>query len=283
VQEFGNEQAVDNPCPGTVSDAAGDHGGFSPKGKLYPVARNPSPDMRTFIFLCMHLSMVITAMKIIGINASPKGEKSQTRRLVMGVLEGARQAGADVTFIDLCSLDIAYCTACGTCYAKGECIHDDDFPMLYRKMVDADGIVLGSPNYINQVTAQMKTMLDRMADGIHCQEFTGKYACAVSTAGGSLAEDVAAYLNSAMFMLGAMTVGTAGVNFLGNPDVIIPAEKEAKDLGRKLVDAIRTHWKDPAQEKALAERKEYMKRLVQANRDLWKHEYDYWKGLGELK
>ena len=32
-------------------------------------------------------------MKILGINASPKGDKSQTRRLVMGVLEGARQAG----------------------------------------------------------------------------------------------------------------------------------------------------------------------------------------------
>jgi len=42
-------------------------------------------------------------MKIIGINASPKMEKSQTRRLVMGVLEGARQTGADVTFVDICT------------------------------------------------------------------------------------------------------------------------------------------------------------------------------------
>ena len=117
----------------------------------------------------------MATMKILGINASPKGEKSQTRRLVMGVLDGARAAGADVTFIDLCSLDIGYCTACGTCYAKGECIRDDDFPALLAKMLDADGIVLGSPNYINQVTAQLKTMLDRMADSIHCQSFAGKY------------------------------------------------------------------------------------------------------------
>jgi len=58
-------------------------------------------------------------MKILGINASPKMEKSQTRRLVMAVLEGARQTGADVTFVDICSLEIKYCTACGTCYAKG--------------------------------------------------------------------------------------------------------------------------------------------------------------------
>ncbi len=47
-------------------------------------------------------------MKIIGINGSPKREKSQTRRLVLGVLEGARQAGADVTFVDICGLDIKY-------------------------------------------------------------------------------------------------------------------------------------------------------------------------------
>ncbi len=95
-------------------------------------------------------------MKIVGINASPKREKSQTRLLVMGVLEGARKAGADVTFVDICSLEIKYCTACGTCYAKGECIHEDDFPMLFLKLMEADGIVLGSPNYINSVTAQLK-------------------------------------------------------------------------------------------------------------------------------
>ncbi len=119
---------------------------------------------------------VVVIMKIIGINANPKGEKSQTRRLVMGVLEGARQAGADITFVDICDLEIKYCTACGTCYAKGECIHDDDFPALLEKMLDADGIVLGSPNYINQVSAQLKTMLDRMADDVHCQTLAGTTA-----------------------------------------------------------------------------------------------------------
>ena len=82
-------------------------------------------------------------MKIIGINGSPKREKSQTRRLVQGVLEGARQTGADVTFVDICDLKVKYLYTCGTCYAKGECIHDDDFPALLEKMLDADGVVWG--------------------------------------------------------------------------------------------------------------------------------------------
>src|SRR5665647_515534 len=188
-------------------------------------------------------------MKIIGINGSPKREKSQTRRLVMGVLEGARQTGANITFVDLCSLDIKYCTACGTCYAKGECIHDDDFPMLLQKMLDADGIVLGSPNYINSVTAQLKTIFDRMADSIHCQSFAGKYGCSVSTAGGSMAEEVADYMNETMMHLGATTVGKVAVLVGPDPNAIVPAEMQAKELGRKLADAIKTQWVDPAQEK----------------------------------
>ncbi|WP_342771917.1 flavodoxin family protein, partial [Methanoculleus sp. UBA300] len=50
-------------------------------------------------------------------------------------------------------------------------IKDDDFSGLYQTMLESDGIVLGSPNYINSVTAQTKTLFDRMADAIHCQMF----------------------------------------------------------------------------------------------------------------
>ena len=221
-------------------------------------------------------------MKILGINGSPKGEKSQTRRLVMAVLEGARKTGADVTFVDICDLEIRYCTACGSCYAKGECIHDDDFPNLLDKMLDADGIVFGSPNYINSVTAQLKTLFDRMADSIHCQYFTGKYGCSVCTAGGSMADEVAEYMNETLLHLGATTVGKVGVNFQGNPDAIVPAEKKAKELGRKLADAIRTKWKDPAQQKIQAERREYFKSLITFNKDVWSHEYEHWKMMGWL-
>jgi len=225
----------------------------------------------------------VNLLKILGINASPKGEKSQTRRLVMGVLEGARHSGADITFIDICSLDINYCTACGACYANGECIHDDDYAMLLEKMLDADGIVLGSPNYINAVTGQLKTMLDRMADVVHCQQLAGKYVCSVCTAGGHYADEVADYMNMALLNFGATTVGKVGVLVGADPNAIGVGEKQAKELGKKLADAIKKNWKDPAQEAHHKEQKEYFKRLISFNKDLWTHEYEYWKGLGEMK
>jgi len=67
-----------------------------------------------------------------------------------------------------------------------------------------------------------------------------------------------------------------------DPDAIIGGEKQAKELGRKLAGAIKTKWQDPVQQKVQLERKEYFKRMISFNKDLWKHEYDYWKDLGEL-
>jgi multimeric flavodoxin WrbA len=155
--------------------------------------------------------------------------------------------------------------------------------MLLEKMMDADGIVLGSPNYINAVTAQMKTMLDRMADVVHCQSLAGKYGCSVCTAGGHYADEVAEYMNMALLNFGATTVGNVGVLVGADPNAIVVGEKQAKDLGKKLADAIKKKWKDPAQEAHHKERKEYFKRLISFNKDIWTHEYEYWKALGEMK
>ena len=151
-------------------------------------------------------------MKILGINASPRGSKSQTLRLVRAILDGAKAAGAETELVDLCKLNIEYCNACGTCFAEGKCIHDDDFGELYDKILNCNGLILGSPNYIHSVTAQMKTMLDRMADTIHCQLFTGKYGCSVATAGSPAWSEVTEYLNRVLIGFGANVVGQAGAS-----------------------------------------------------------------------
>lgn len=222
-------------------------------------------------------------MNIIGLNGSPHGNNSQTLRLLMKVLEGARDSGADVEYVDLCQLEINFCKGCGVCYAKGECTSADDYPELLEKILMADGIVIGSPNYINNVTAQTKVVLDRMADVIHCQLLSGKYGFAVSTAGGSGAEEVAAYLNRSLQQMGAKTVGLVGVNILGNPAAVTGREKEAYQLGTVLADAIINNEEYPDQEKLLRERAEYMKNLVLMNKEIWTHEYEFWKETGKIR
>ena len=221
-------------------------------------------------------------MKILGINGSPRGSRSQTLRLVRAVLDGAKSAGAEVELVDVAKLRIDYCIGCTVCYERGTCVLKDDFAELYQKMLDCDGIVLGSPNYIDSVTAQIKTMLDRMADAIHCQAFIGKYGCAVSTAGGSGADEVVDYLSSVLQTLGANTVGGIDVVLGGDPEAIVPAEGRAYELGKRLVQAIEKKETYPDQERRHAEMLERMLALDTANKDRWHHVYDYWREAGRI-
>ena len=146
-------------------------------------------------------------MRIIGLIASPRGKESSTLRLVQAVLAGAEKEGGETRLVDIYSLDIGYCTACGTCYATGECTLLDDFSDLFESILNADGIVLGAPNYIDSVPAPMKAVIDRMADAIHCQMLTGKFGCSVCTAGGSGEQEVMGYMNKVLTTLGVTVVG----------------------------------------------------------------------------
>jgi multimeric flavodoxin WrbA len=222
-------------------------------------------------------------MKVLGLNASPKGKESRTLQLVKAVLEGAREEGAQVELVDLYELEIEYCTACGACYASGDCTLEDDFAELFEKMMNAEGIVLGSPNYIDSITAPLKAVFDRMADAIHCQMFTGKYGCSVCTAGGSHYEEVVEYMNHVLTTLGATTVGGIGVAVGRDPVALPKAESEAVALGKKLAQSIRGEHKYPEQEEIHRQRRDYFCQLIRYNKAQWAHEYDWWVQMGWIK
>jgi multimeric flavodoxin WrbA len=218
-------------------------------------------------------------MKILGINGSPRGSKSRTLRLVNKVLEGAKSVGADVELVDVCKLNIEYCNGCEVCYKKGECTKKDDFQGLYDKILAADGLVMGSPNYIRSITAQMKTLLDRMADTIHCQLLTGKYSVNVATAGG-MGQDmtVTEYLNGIMLNFGSFVTGSAGAAMAQGPKALEDAEKRAFDLGIALAEDIRTKRDYAKQREKLEENRKHFMALVKRNRE-WEHEYEHWNKL----
>ena len=219
-------------------------------------------------------------MKILGINSSPRGKNSRTRALVDAVLDGTRQRGAETELVDIGALDIRYCLGRQVCYAEGECVQEDDLSDLWEKMMRADGIVIGSPVYINGVTAQLKTVIDRLADAIHCQMLVGKYGCAVTTAGSSGISEVLGYMKLWLNELGAVTVGEVGVAIGRNPAALDAAIIEARNLGQTLADAIQSkrHYAD--QESAIAERAAFFRQLVKANKEAWSHQYDYWMEKG---
>jgi multimeric flavodoxin WrbA len=220
-------------------------------------------------------------MKILGINGSPRGSKSLTLMLVQSVLDGAKSSGAEVELVDVCKLKIDYCNACGVCFAKGKCIHEDSFEDLYRKILDSDGLVLASPVYFRSVTAQLKTLIDRMADAIHCQLLTGKYGCAVATAGSPNYREVTDYLSRIIIGFGASSVGSVGATPSIRGDME-NKKKEAFKLGRTLADAIESKSVYPEQEAIHEEMRNRFKSLVGMNKDVWTHEYEHWQKMGWL-
>ena len=115
-------------------------------------------------------------MKVLGISCGRR--MSNTEILVKEALMGAEEAGAEVEFIRLQDLNIKPCTGCNSCVEDlmergggGRCsIKNDDFPFIDNKVMDSDGLILGSPIYEKSPTGLLKTLEDRMGPS-HDQGF----------------------------------------------------------------------------------------------------------------
>jgi multimeric flavodoxin WrbA len=102
-------------------------------------------------------------MKIIGIIASPR-KVGNTAWVVNKILEGAKEQGAKTRSWYFSDHDIEPCRGCLCCHEEGSqgCIIDDDMQELYGAIEQADALILGSPVYMGQMSAQAKTVIDRL-------------------------------------------------------------------------------------------------------------------------
>ncbi len=217
-------------------------------------------------------------MKILGISASPRGKQSLTLKLVEAALKGARSRGAETELVDICKLNIEFCNACGICHKKGTCLKKDDFQQLYDNMLHADGLVMGSPNYFRSITAQMKTMIDRMADAIHCQLLTGKYTVNVATSGGAgQYKQVTDYLNEIMVNFGSFVTGSTGVSVRQGARAFEKTESRAFRLGENLAKDISAKKIYIKQKMIMKDNRTYFQQLVKMRKNDWPYEYEYWK------
>jgi multimeric flavodoxin WrbA len=95
-------------------------------------------------------------MNIIGIIASQRKE-GNTAFIVNKILEGAEEQGAEIKSFSFSDLNIKPCLGCWACHkSKQGCVIDDDMQKIY------DAIVLGSPIYMGQMSAQGKIFTDRL-------------------------------------------------------------------------------------------------------------------------
>lgn len=223
------------------------------------------------------------SVEILALCGSPRRDRSRTAWLVQSVLTEAKNRGANITYIDVASSKINPCLACDRCHHLGYCVQKDDFSQIFEKISAADGIVLGSPVYIYQVTAQLKMFIDRLGNAIHCQRLAGKYGAVVTTAGGAGHEETALYLEQLIGRLGAQYVGrVAGTLDDGPVDPGSTLVLEAKALGARLVEAITAKEEYPDQVQAILAQRGYFREVIGRRGEDWPWEYRFWQEKGWL-
>ncbi len=99
-------------------------------------------------------------MKILGINGSPR-IGGNTDILLDKILEGAKSKGAKIEKVILNTLKFSPCQECENIRDDGTCIVEDDMQPLYKKIEQADVIILASPIFFGSLSAQTKMMIDR--------------------------------------------------------------------------------------------------------------------------
>ncbi|PKN17754.1 MAG: hypothetical protein CVU71_15095 [Deltaproteobacteria bacterium HGW-Deltaproteobacteria-6] len=104
-------------------------------------------------------------MKVLAVNSSARtGDVSKTEIILDYLLQGMREAGAEVEIVELRKKKIRYCIGCYTCWTKtpGVCIHKDDMTQeILPKYLESDLVILATPLFHYTVNAMMKTFIER--------------------------------------------------------------------------------------------------------------------------
>jgi multimeric flavodoxin WrbA len=101
-------------------------------------------------------------MKVVAFNGSPR-EKGNTYHAIQMVFKEIKKEGIKTELIQLGGANIKGCRACYECFKnKNErCIQDDELNVFVEKMVEAEGIIIGSPTYFSNVSTAVKALIER--------------------------------------------------------------------------------------------------------------------------
>ncbi len=105
-------------------------------------------------------------IKVLILNGSPRvdGNTTIAIREMENIFE---ENGVETQTVQIGSLDIRGCIACGSCAEKGKCVFDDIVNELAPRFEAADGLVIASPVYYASANATLIACLDRLFYSTH--------------------------------------------------------------------------------------------------------------------
>ena len=182
-------------------------------------------------------------MKVIAFNGSARkdGNTAVLLKRVLGILEAE---GFETELIQLAGEKIRGCTACRACFEtkNQQCtITTDNVNIYIKKMLQADGIILGSPTYFGMMSPELKALIDRAGFVCRASPETLKYkvgaAVAVARRAGALTTFDAInhfFLINQMIISGSSYWNVGIANRKGEIDTDTEALKTMDDLGRNM-------------------------------------------------
>lgn len=161
-------------------------------------------------------------MNIIGFVGSPH-KKGSTAWTVEKILDGAWEQSASTQIFYASETDIKPCCGCLGCSGeRGGCVIDDGMQDIYTALEAADALILGSPIYMGQMSAQAKAFTDRLFAFIsprfsprYKADHAGKKLILAWTQGNPDAEKFRAYYDYTKFMFNMLEFDTQEVIVAG--------------------------------------------------------------------
>ncbi len=183
-------------------------------------------------------------------------KKGNTYTLMKEALKPFEMEGVETELVFLGDYNIKDCNGCEGCKDTYKCIIDDDMQKLYPAIMNSDAIILGSPTYFYNITADIKAFIDRcycfeIFDGEDRsvwmslnEALGGKYAAVIAVSEQEKQEDMgftAEGMQKPLEALGYRVVSTVKVLHIYKAGEALKNEKamvEARQAGEKLLKSL---------------------------------------------
>lgn len=186
-------------------------------------------------------------MKILGLSFSPR-KSGNTMILLSEALNGAKQEGAEIELYSVADKTIKPCDGCRSCYKTGICHIKDDMQGLCDKLIEADGIIFGTPIYFYSMTAQAKTVIDRTIslnrpDRSLANKVGGVIVVAGSQGNVDALKDLYFYMVTRQILPANFISAYPG----DDPRKLVKCMKATTDLGRQMVKIAAMKFRYPGE------------------------------------
>jgi len=160
--------------------------------------------------------------KIVIINGSTR--KKNTYKALVNIAELLKDF--EVEIINIKDYNISHCVGCENCLWHGTCNIKDEADLVLNKIKEADGIVIGTPVYLRQISGYLKTLIDRGCSWYHRSPLNGKPILFLTSTQATGSKQTAKYLEDLSVQWGTIHTGTISKTAFNSDKPIL--QKEVK-------------------------------------------------------